>query len=199
MTRTVSRSPVTLPLSVTPEQAAAIAVALAAQPDGPYAAEGRGALDQVLAVLEPDPRRREALRTSAQLVRLEAGRAAAVGSVLEEGLAQHRVVVLEYRDGTGAASRREVEPQLLARTADREYLVAWCRRREAVRWFRLDRVASAELTAESAPRRNPTTFGAPPAGDPTAGEHPTHPAGRALRERAPDRRPRLVVLPGGRA
>jgi hypothetical protein len=46
MTRTVSRSPVTLPLSLTPEQAAAVAVALAAQPDGPYAAEGRGALER---------------------------------------------------------------------------------------------------------------------------------------------------------
>jgi predicted DNA-binding transcriptional regulator YafY len=193
MTRTVSRSPVTLPLSLTPEQAAAIAVALAAQPDGPYAAEGRGALERVLAALEPDPRRREALVTSTLLVRVEAERAAAVRSQLEQGLAQHRVVVLTYRDGKGAATRREVEPQLLARTADREYLVAWCREREAIRWFRLDRVASAELTAESAPRRDPATFGAPP-----PGEHPTHPAGRALRARAAERRPKLTLLPGGR-
>jgi predicted DNA-binding transcriptional regulator YafY len=193
MTRTVSRSPVTLPLSLTPEQAAAVAVALAAQPDGPYAAEGRGALERVLAALEPDPGRREALVTSTLLVRVEAERAAAVRSQLEQGLAQHRVVVLTYRDGKGAATRREVEPQLLARTADREYLVAWCREREAIRWFRLDRVASAELTAESAPRRDPATFGAPP-----PGEHPTHPAGRALRARAAERRPKLTLLPGGR-
>lgn len=196
MTRTVSRSPVTLPLSLTPEQAAAIAVALAAQPDGPYAAEGRGALERVLAALEPDPRRREALMTSTLLVRVEAERTATVGSHLQQALAQHRVVVLDYRDGKGAASRREVEPQLLARTADREYLVAWCREREAMRWFRLDRVASARLTDESAPRRDPATFGAPP-----AGEHPTHPAGRALKRAAAPAPapPRLVVLPGGRA
>ena len=193
MTRTVSRSPVTLPLSLTPEQAAAVAVALAAQPDGPYAAEGHGALERVLAALEPDPRRREALVTSTLLVRVEAERAAAVRSRLEQGLARHRVVVLTYRDGKGAATRREVEPQLLARTADREYLVAWCREREAIRWFRLDRVASAELTDESAPRRDPATFGAPP-----PGEHPTHPAGRALRARAAERRPKLTLLPGGR-
>lgn len=198
MTRTVSRSPVTLQLSVTPEQAAAIAVALAAQPDGPYAAEGRGALGKVIAALEPDPRRREALVASTQLVRVEAGRAAAVRSVIERALTQHRVVVLNYRDGKGAVSRREVEPQLLARTADREYVVAWCRERQAMRWFRLDRIESAELTAESAPRRDPATFGAPPAGDHRAGDHPTHPAGRALGRRAPGARPRLVVLPGGR-
>jgi predicted DNA-binding transcriptional regulator YafY len=193
MTRTVSRSPVTLPLSLTPEQAAAIAVALAAQPDGPYAAEGRGALDKVVAALEPDPRRREALIASTLLVRVEAGRAAAVRSVVEQGLTQHRVLVLRYRDGKGAASRREVEPQLLARTADREYLVVWCRERQAMRWFRLDRVESAELTAEVVERRDPATFGAPP-----AGEHPTHPAGRALRNRAEPSRPRLTLLPGGR-
>jgi predicted DNA-binding transcriptional regulator YafY len=199
MTRTVSRFPVTLPLSLTPEQAAAIAVALAAQPDGPYAAEGRGALERVLAALEPDPRRREALVTSTLLVRVEAERAAAVRSQLERALAQHRVVVVDYRDGKGSATRREVEPQLLARTADHEYLVAWCREREAIRWFRLDRVASAEPTDESAPRRDPAGFGAPPAVDPPAAAHPTHPAGRALRGRAPEQRPRLVVLPGGRA
>jgi len=200
MTRTVSRSPVTLPLSLTPEQAAAVAVALAAQPDGPYAAEGRDALEHVLAALEPDTRRREELMTSTLLVRVEAERASVVRSRLEEGLAQHRVVVLTYRDGRGAASRREVEPQLLARTGDREYLVAWCRERQAIRWFRLDRVASAELTAEATPRRNPTSFGTPPAGESApAVDHPTHPAGRALRGRSREQHPRLVVLPGGRA
>jgi predicted DNA-binding transcriptional regulator YafY len=197
MTRTVSRSPVTLPLSLTPEQAAAIAVALAAQPDGPYAAEGLGALYKVVAALEPDPRRRESLVASIQLVRLEAGRAGAVRSVVEQGLTGRRVLALHYRDGTGASSRREVEPQLLARTADREYLVAWCREREAMRWFRLDRIDSAELTTESVARRDPASFGPPPAGDSAPGDHPTHPAGRALRRRVPEQRPRLVVLPGG--
>jgi predicted DNA-binding transcriptional regulator YafY len=199
MTRTVSRSPVTLPVSLTPEQAAAIAVALAAQPDGPYAAEGRGALERVLAALEPDPRRRDALMTSTLLVRVEAERAAVVRSAVGQALTRHRVVVLDYRDGKGSATRREVEPQLLARTADHEYLVAWCREREAMRWFRLDRVSSAQMTEESAPRRDPATYGAPPAGDRPVGDHPTHPAGRALRRRAAEQRPRLVVLPGGRA
>jgi predicted DNA-binding transcriptional regulator YafY len=195
MTRTVSQHEATLPpLALTPEQAAAIAVALAAQPDGPYAAEGRGALDKVIAALEPDPRRRQALAASTLLVRVEAERSAAVRSVVEQGLSEHRVLVLRYRDGTGAATMRDVEPQLLARTADREYLLAWCRERQAVRWFRQDRIESAELTAEPAPRRDPATFGAPPAGG-----HPTHPAGRALGRATAAAPPRLVVLPGGRA
>jgi predicted DNA-binding transcriptional regulator YafY len=102
-------------------------------------------------------------------------------------------VVLAYRDGTGAASRREVEPQLLARAADHEYLVAWCRERQAMRWFRWDRIEGAELTEQRAPRRNPTDFGTPP-----VGTHPTHPAGRARKEAAPPAGPRLVLIPGGR-
>ena len=168
-------------------------MALAAQPDGPYAAEGRRALDKVIAVLEPDPRRREALVASTLLVRAETGRAAGLQAVVEQGLTRRRVLVLHYRDGSGVTSRREVEPQLLARAADHEYLVAWCRERQAVRWFRTDRVENAELTTESAPRRDPATFGAPPVGD-----HPTHPAGKARGRRTPEPRPRLVVLPGGR-
>jgi predicted DNA-binding transcriptional regulator YafY len=113
--------------------------------------------------------------------------------VLDQGLAQRRVVVLRYRDSSGAAGRRAVEPQLLARASDHEYLVAWCRERDALRWFRVDRIEAAELTSEAAPRRNPVTLGAPP-----AAAHPTHPAGRALRPPAPEPRRRLVLLPGGR-
>jgi predicted DNA-binding transcriptional regulator YafY len=201
MTRTVPRDTATLlPLTLTPEQAAAVAVALTAQPDGPFAADGRTALGLVLAALEPDPRRRAALAASTQLVRSAGGHAADVRSVVEQGLTEHRVVVLAYRDGSGTAGRRAVEPQLLARSADHEYLVAWCRERQALRWFRADRIESAELTTDPAPRRNPATFGAPPSGDrAAAGAHPTHPAGRALRGRTPEPRRGLVLLPGGRA
>ncbi len=46
------------PVVLTPEQAAAIAVALATQPDGPYAADGRAALHAILAVLDPQGRER---------------------------------------------------------------------------------------------------------------------------------------------
>jgi predicted DNA-binding transcriptional regulator YafY len=194
MTRTVPRAAPTLPpLTLTPEQAAAIAVALAAQPDGPYATAGHAALDKVIAVLEPDPRRRESLLASTALVRSEADRVAGVRSVLEQGLARQLVLALDYRDGAGTVGRRDVEPQLLARTADHEYLVAWCRERGAVRWFRTDRIEAAELTSRPAPRRDPGTFGAPPA---TA--HPTHPAGRAMRPPIPEPTRRLVLLPGGR-
>jgi predicted DNA-binding transcriptional regulator YafY len=186
--RTEPRPAATLPpVALTPEQAAAVAVALAAQPEGPYAADGRGALEKVLAVLEPDPvRRAELLATSA-----DAGRSAAVRSVVEQAVTRRQVLVLEYRDSRGSTSSREVEPQLLARSGRHWFLVAWCREREAVRWFREDRIEGVEATGEPAPRRDLADLGVPPVD--------RHPAGRALDTPAAPARTRLVVLPGGRA
>jgi predicted DNA-binding transcriptional regulator YafY len=190
--RTESRSTATLPpVTLTPEEAAAIAVALAARPDGPYAADGRAALEKVLDVLEPDPVRRAQLLATSLWVSAEAGHAAEIRSVVEQAVARRRVVSLRYHDGQGRASRRDVEPQLLVRNSDHVFLVAWCRERQALRWFREDRIEAVELTDETAPRRDLTGLGAPP----VAG----HPAGRALGRAAVATPPRLVVLPGGRA
>jgi predicted DNA-binding transcriptional regulator YafY len=194
MTRTARRKTATplSPVSLTPEEAAAVAVALSAQPDGPYSEAGRGALEKVLGALEPDPARRSQLLATSLWVSAEAGHGAEVQATLERAVAGRRVVVLRYRDGNGQATRREVEPQLLSRSATSSYLVAWCRERQAPRWFRADRIESAELTGETAPRRDPALFGAP---------SDKHPAGRALGRRPQPAAPRrgLVVLPGGKA
>jgi hypothetical protein len=48
-------------VQLTPEEAAAVAVALATRPAGPWAAHGPAALEKVLTALEPDPARRAAL------------------------------------------------------------------------------------------------------------------------------------------
>jgi predicted DNA-binding transcriptional regulator YafY len=169
------------------EEAAAVVAALAAHPEGPYSGHRVSALRKVLDVLEPDPGRRTALFVSS----VESGQLAALRAVLEEAVLERRVVVLRYRDGHGRPSRREVEPQLLARTSEQWWLVAWCRERQAPRWFRVDRIVSARLTGEPAPRRDPAVFGAPSS---------NHPAGKALdRPAGPDERRRgLRVLPGGR-
>ena len=78
MNRTESRSPALMPpVTLTPEEAAAVAVALAAQPDGPFADAGREALEKVLTVLEPDRRRRAELREAGRRTSAQAGRSAA--------------------------------------------------------------------------------------------------------------------------
>jgi hypothetical protein len=74
--RTESRSPALLPpVTLTPEEAAAVAVALAAQPDGPFADAGHHALEKVLTVLEPDPRLRAELREAGRRTSARLGRA----------------------------------------------------------------------------------------------------------------------------
>jgi predicted DNA-binding transcriptional regulator YafY len=150
------------PVNLTPQQATAIAVALAAQSDGPYAVDGRVALEKILDVLEPDARRQAELLASSVWVRASLGRSAEVRSAVEQALAARRVLVLRYRDGNGQRSVRHVEPHLFAGTGGRWYLVAWCRARQAARWFRWDRIEGADLTAEPAPWRDPALFGTPP-------------------------------------
>jgi predicted DNA-binding transcriptional regulator YafY len=193
--RTEPRSPGTLPpVALSPEEAAAIAVALAAQPEGPYAGAGRGALEKVLAALEPDPARRAQLLATSLGVSAEADRTAEIRSLVDTAVSRRRVLALTYRDGKGTVSRREVEPQLLVRTSEHVFLVAWCRQREELRWFREDRIEAAQLTSATAPRRDLAGLGTPPAVG--------HPAGRALGRGlaappVPAGPPRLVVLPGG--
>lgn len=196
MTRTEARTtqehgrPMLPPLALTPEAAAAVVAALAAQPPGPYARQGAEVLEQVLALLEPDADRRNALLAHSLWVSAEAARSADVRVAVERGVVERRVVVLRYRDGRGRPSRREVEPQLVTRSSEHWFLVAWCRERGAPRWFRIDRIVAATLTDEPAPRRDPALFGAP---------SDTHPAGRGIgRAGSPaDRRRALRVLPGG--
>jgi predicted DNA-binding transcriptional regulator YafY len=189
--RTEPRSPAATlpPVTLTPEEAAAIAVALAAQPEGPYAADGRAALEKVLGVLEPDPGRRASLLATSLWVSAEADHSARIRPAVEEAVTRRRVLLLRYRDSRGSTSRREVEPQLLARSGRYWFLVAWCRERSAMRWFREDRIESVELTDETAPRRDPADLGTPPTD--------RHPAGRAQGRSTPATPPRLVVLPGG--
>jgi predicted DNA-binding transcriptional regulator YafY len=179
------------PLALTPEQAAAVAGALAVMPYGPYSGHGLAALQKVLAVLEPDPDRRTTLMASSLWAGVEANQSTEVRAAVERAVVQRRVLVIRYRDGKGAPTQREVEPQLLARSSEHWFLVAWCRERQAPRWFRVDRVLSAALTEETAPRRDPALFGAPSS---------THPAGKGLdRPAGPERHHRnLRVLPGGR-
>ncbi|SNR53134.1 helix-turn-helix transcriptional regulator [Blastococcus mobilis] len=193
MSRTEPRHPAAIlpPATLTPEEAAAVAVALAAQPDGPYAPDGRTALEKVLDALEPDAGRRAQLLATSLWVSAEAGHSAEIRSVVERAVTRSRVLVLRYRDSRGSASRRQVEPVLLARSGRHWFLVAWCRERQALRWFRVDRIESAEITDETAPRRDVTDLGRPPVD--------THPEDRAPGRTSAARPARLVVLPGGRA
>ncbi len=71
-------------------------------------------------------------------------------------------MVISYRDRDGRTSRRRVEPHLFASTPGHWFLLAWCRERQAPRWFRWDRIQDADLTTKPVADRDPGTFGTPP-------------------------------------
>ena len=169
------------PVTLTPEEAAAAAVALSTRLGGPGDEVARAALDKVLGALDPEGR--EEIGRLAERV---GGRSRVVSGTpgvhrsIERALTRGRVLALGYRDSGGRVTHRRVEPQLLARTGAHWYLVAWCLERDAVRWFRCDRITAATGTPERAARRDPASLGATPQDRPP-GRPPrsaAHPAGR---------------------
>lgn len=157
------------PLTFTASEATAIAVALAAQPGLPFGPDGRSALTKVLGAMPEAGRRAAADLAGHVWVRSGDALRLPVARVLDEALRRRVVVVLDYTDGQGRSTRRRpVEPLAFAQTRGHWYLLAWCRRRRAGRWFRLDRVADAWPTTQPFAERDlADVFGEIP-GDATA-------------------------------
>ena len=135
------------PLNLTALEATAVAVALAAAGDAPYAGHARTAAAKVAAVLtgtggDPDTAARIRVTPSPP-----PGPPDIVGAV-ERAVAGGRVAELSYRDREGRTSRRQVECHGLYRSEQDWYVVGWCRLRDAGRLFRLDRIDTIEVLAE---------------------------------------------------
>lgn len=153
------------PLNLTASEATAVALALAAMPHLPFAPDGRSALTKILAAMTAAERARAiALGERLWIRDRRPPVRPSVAGVLDEAVRRGVVTVLDYVDKKGSATRRRVvEPLALAATGGQWYLLAWCRRRRAGRWFRLDRIESAHVTTElAAPRDLLETFGQPP-------------------------------------
>ncbi|NMM88720.1 transcriptional regulator [Rhodococcus sp. SRB_17] len=153
------------PVNFTVPQAVSIALALTSVGDAPFADDGRAALAKLLDVMDPDSRARFEELSGRVWIRNDASVSADSGSnrrVVEQALEHKFVVSLQYVDGDGAESSRTVEPHLLAQTRGQWFLIGWCRARDAVRWFRLDRIRTATLTSQKFVPRESAAFGQPP-------------------------------------
>lgn len=142
------------PLNFSPAEAAALALALARSHGAPYSQAAGTALRKLVRAMSASDA--EAARDLVGRIRLVGPvepRDARVQSVLEEAVRTRRVVAITYGDRAGAATERRVEPHGFLGNDRHWYLVGWCRLRDDVRGFRLDRVASAALTPEVAPPR----------------------------------------------
>lgn len=150
------------PLNFTPAEAVAIALALSRAGDQPFAKQARTALRKVVAAMPG--REGELARELARRVQVMAPveqpeeirplGPAGVSRSIEDALQRRKVLKLEYADRKGMLTVRDVEPGVfLGGRGGFWYLVAWCRLRDDVRVFRLDRILSALVTAERAPDR----------------------------------------------
>jgi predicted DNA-binding transcriptional regulator YafY len=148
----LERSRTLPPVTLTAGEALAIGVALRSVGATPFAAAARRAALKVLAVLPPDVRRREEL-LSGLIHRVgdhPAEHSGPDAEVIQAALAAGRVVHLRYTDGAGVTTERDVDPMALLWGPQGWYLMGWCRLRNGVRGFQLDRIASAELRDEPA-------------------------------------------------
>jgi predicted DNA-binding transcriptional regulator YafY len=141
------------PLARTAEEALAITVALRSAAGSPFASAATSAARKVLAGLPTDVRDAEE-RLARRLRRVgDDGPPPAYGKEIVAAVAARRVVKLVYVDAGGTPSERGVEPLSLLWGPAGWYLVGWCRLREAVRGFLLDRIRDLAPTGETAPAR----------------------------------------------
>ena len=145
------------PLRLTPTEATAVIVALRALRSGATSDETREVVDRALAKLE------QAAAAGAATPLVDPGDAPDVSLLqlrlrLQDAVDRQRQVRLVYYvPSRDEESERVVDPRGFQEDAGAVYLDAWCHLAEAPRWFRLDRIRSAEVldsavTTTDAPR-----------------------------------------------
>lgn len=148
----VDRTMTLPPLNFTPTEAVAVSAALARAGASPLDRAARSALSKIVSAMSA--RDAAAAAELAERVRfIERAAARPVPAIIEESLVRRRVLRICYRDKTGTASEREVEPLMFLAGTNGWYLFGWCRLRGDVRAFRLDRIEAATDTGEPAPAR----------------------------------------------
>src|SRR5690349_19460951 len=147
--------PVDRPLRLGVDEASALLVALRMLAEVSQIASapglaGSSALSRTIAKLEAAAG--EAAVPSAQVaVEVDQNAEASVLAQIHEAMAGGRRVHLSYYvPGRDEATERDVDPMRLLVVEGRTYLEGWCRRAEAVRVFRLDRVLRIEVLAAAA-------------------------------------------------
>ncbi|WP_295119730.1 YafY family protein [uncultured Leifsonia sp.] len=149
----IDRSHTLPPLGFTVGEALAVSAALGVLASSPFAASAASALRKVVAVMD-DGRLRETAELTARIHVLDDGGAPQTVAGLDGALTSGRVHRITYRDRAGAETVRDVEPLGFVNKGRDWYLVAWCRLRDGLRAFRVDRIVTVEATAERPPHRS---------------------------------------------
>lgn len=157
------------PVTLTSAEAGALAIALGADPDLPFAPDGRTALTKLLRTMSPAQRAEVARIAERVWVQSSSfgwrGTTSSCARTIDEAVRRGVAVTIDYEDGVGRLThRRRIDPLVIARTGGRWYVLAWCNTRRAGRWFRFERIKRATLTRTPVqPRDLIEVFGEPPA------------------------------------
>ena len=134
------------PLRLTPDEAAALAVALRYLEQVPGVTQ-RDVLTSAISKLESAAGEAlvtfDGLRVASDVV------ASNVAQLVGEAITANRRVRLVYVSASDTRSERDVDPMRLLSIDGRSYLEGWCLRAEAVRTFRLDRIERLDVLDES--------------------------------------------------
>lgn len=144
------------PLALRPEEAEALALGagwVARHPDAALARLAQDALSKIRHSLPEDSRVVLDHPALGVKPRAEAAAGALDTTLLREAIRRWRVVGFTYLALDGTASRRQVWPILLGYEDTRCLLIAWCEDRQAIRHFRVERMARIELV-DRRPRRS---------------------------------------------
>ncbi len=145
-------------------EATAVAVALAAQRESPFAIEAQSALRKIMRSMHSSAVA-DVERLASRIWTATPTPRRASARVIDEALRARRVVRIDYEDADGERSRRAIEPLAYAHQDGHWYVLAWCRLRMGGRSFRLDRIRRATATREVAPDRElDAEFGQAPEG-----------------------------------
>lgn len=141
------------PLNFSPDEAVALAVALRGLAGTPFHQAGNTALRKLLAAMH-DTDAQDATDLAARIHFVGASaEASPIPAVLTQAVTARQVLRLRYTDRTGVGTVRDVEPLGYVGSTAGWYLLGWCRLREGIRVFKIDRIDRVTATAERAARR----------------------------------------------
>jgi predicted DNA-binding transcriptional regulator YafY len=142
----LDRSMTLPPLNFTPDEAAAVAVALSRDEQAPLAREARSALRKIVAAM-PEAAARQARDLTdgvRVLVQPTPTTDPEVVDAVWRAVRGRRALRLDYTDKGGEETLREVEPHHVVLGPNGSYLTGFCRLRQDGRVFRMDRIRAAE-------------------------------------------------------
>ncbi|OJZ74668.1 transcriptional regulator [Mycobacterium paraffinicum] len=149
------------PLNLTVPESLAVLAGLGLLETSPYGAAARRARAKVLATSREDHLAPVDEALASMFVIDSQPPSEAAMSLIPEAIAARRVVRLDYVSEDGATrTTREVEAMGLLRGGDAWVFVGWCRLREGIRGFHLDRIRQLEITKEVFTERDPAMLDA---------------------------------------